>query len=94
MLAAYFPASVPAPVSDLKLPRGAAISMHANTYNRGAPPFSNIIITGNTFLRSGAPAIKLIGFNNGLIASNRFEKSSAPPIDLNRCSNIRIEENN
>ena len=72
-------------------PSGAAISMHAYTFNGGTPPFSNIIITGNSFLRSGAPAIKLIGFNNGLIASNRFEKTSIPPVELNRCSNIRTD---
>jgi hypothetical protein len=59
----------------------------------GAPPFSNIIITGNTFIRPGSAAIRLDSFNGGVIAENRFEQTAKPPLELKRCSGIR-EENN
>ena len=74
-------------------PGGAAISMHTHTYNGGTPPFSNIVITGNTFIRPGSAAIRLDSFHGGVIAGNRFEQTAKPPIELNRCSGIR-EENN
>ena len=74
-------------------PGGAAISMHTHTYNGGAPPFSNIVITGNTFIRPGSAAIRLDSFHGGIIADNRFEQTAKPPIELKRCSGIR-EENN
>ena len=74
-------------------PGGAAISMHTHTYDGGAPPFSNIVITGNTFIRPGSAAIRLDSFHGGVIAGNRFEQTARPPIELKRCSGIR-EENN
>jgi hypothetical protein len=74
-------------------PRGAAVTMHTHTYNGGAPPFHNIVITGNTFIRPGSAAIRLDSFHGGLIANNRFEHTPQPPIVLKRCSDIR-EENN
>jgi len=74
-------------------PGGAAVSMHAHTYDGAAPPFSNIVITGNTFIRPGSAAIRLDSFNGGVIAENRFEQTAKPPIELKRCSGIR-EENN
>jgi hypothetical protein len=72
---------------------GAAISMHTHTYNGGAPPFRNIVITGNTFIRPGSAAIRLDSFHDGVIAANRFEQTTQAPIVLQRCSGIR-EENN
>lgn len=74
-------------------PGGAAISMHARTYDGGVPPFCNIFITGNTFARPGSAAIRLDSFHGGAIADNRFEHVGQPPIELIRCSGIR-EENN
>jgi hypothetical protein len=74
-------------------PGGAAVSMHTNTYDGGSPPFSNIVITGNTFIRPGSAAIRLDSFNGGVIAENRFEQTAKPPLELKRCSGIR-EENN
>jgi hypothetical protein len=74
-------------------PRGAAVAMHTHTYNGGSPPFSNIVITGNTFVRPGGPAIRLDSFTGGNIASNRFEQTGLPPIELKRCSGIREDGN-
>jgi hypothetical protein len=74
-------------------PGGAAISMHTHTYDGGAPPFRNIVITGNKFIRPGAAAIRLASFHGGVITDNRFEHTPQPPIVLKRCSDIR-EENN
>ena len=74
-------------------PRGAAISMHTHTYDGGAPPFSNIVITGNTFIRPGSAAIRLDSFHGGVIAGNRFEQTTQAPIVLKRCSGIRDENN-
>jgi hypothetical protein len=74
-------------------PRGAAISMHTHTYNGGSPAFSNIVITGNTFVRPGSAAVRLDSFHGGLISSNRFEQTSLPPVELKRCADVH-EENN
>jgi hypothetical protein len=74
-------------------PGGAAIAMHTHTYDGGAPPFANIVITGNTFIRPGSVAIRLDSFHGGIIAGNRFEQTAKPFIELKRCSGIR-EENN
>ena len=74
-------------------PGGAAISMHTHTYNGGTPPFSNIVITGNTFIRPGSAAVRLDRFHGGVIAENCFQQTANPPIELKRCSGIR-EQNN
>ncbi|MCY2996188.1 MAG: sulfatase-like hydrolase/transferase [Planctomycetota bacterium] len=74
-------------------PGGAAVSMHTHTYNGGAPPFSNIVITGNTFIRPGSVAIRLDSFHGGIIAGNRFEQTVVPPVELKRCSGICEEDN-
>jgi hypothetical protein len=74
-------------------PGGAAIAMHTNTYDGGAPPFTNIVIRGNTFIRPGSVAIRLDSFHGGIIVGNRFEQTARPPLELKRCSGIR-EENN
>jgi hypothetical protein len=72
-------------------PGGAAVSMHTHTYNGGAPPFSNVVITGNTFIRPGSAAIRLDSFHGGIITGNRFEQTAVPPVELKRCSGIREE---
>lgn len=74
-------------------PGGAAISMHTHTYDGGAPPFTNITITGNTFIRPGSAAIRLDSFTGGTIAGNRFEQTASPPAELKRCCGIREEDN-
>ena len=74
-------------------PRGAAVSMHTHTYSGGAPPFSNIVITGNSFVRPGSAAIRLDSFRGGTIASNRFERTAPSPIELNRCTGIQEKDN-
>jgi len=74
-------------------PGGAAISMHTHTYNGGAPPFTNIVITGNTFVRPGGAAIRIESFNGGVIAGNRFTQTAQPPVELKRCSGIREDDN-
>ena len=74
-------------------PRGAAVSMHTHTYDGGSPPFSDIVITGNTFVRPGSAAIRLDSFSGGVIAGNRFERTAVPPVELKRCSGIREEDN-
>ena len=74
-------------------PQGASVFMHTHTYNGGAPPFSDIAITGNTFIRPGSAAIRLDHFKGGVIAHNRFEQTALPPVELTRCSGIREEDN-
>ena len=73
-------------------PGGAAVSMHTHTYSGGAPPFRNIVITGNTFIRPGSAAIRLDSFHGGIIAGNRFEQTAEPPVELKRCSGICEED--
>ena len=73
-------------------PGGAAVSMYTDTYNGGAPSFSNIVITGNTFIRPGSAAIRLDSFHGGIIAGNCFEEMAAPPVELKRCSGIGEED--
>ena len=74
-------------------PGGAAISTHAYTYGGGVPPFANVFIADNAFVRPGSAAIRLVGFSGGVIASNRFEQVSSPPIELLGCSDIREADN-
>lgn len=56
-------------------PNGQAIEARAhNAQGRdGVPPIERLVITGNTFIRSGGPEPKLIGVKEGRIESNRFE---------------------
>ena len=72
---------------------GAAISMHTRTYDGSAAPFSNIVITGNTFIRPGSTAIRLDSVSGGTIANNRFETTARPPIEMKHCSGIREQDN-
>jgi hypothetical protein len=39
----------------------------------GVPPIERLVITGNTFVRSGGPALSLIGIKDGRIDNNRIE---------------------
>ena len=89
------------------VPHGAAITVYAHTFDRAsAPVFSNLIITGNTFIRPGEAAIALSRVNGGAIASNRFERPIASTawarpkepraqqaIRLARCANFKVRGN-
>jgi hypothetical protein len=74
-------------------PGGSPISMHTRTYGDGAPPFSNIVIAGNTFIRPSSAAIRLDSFHGGIIVGNRFQQMTAPPIELKRCAGIGEKDN-
>jgi hypothetical protein len=87
-------------------PQGATITVYSHTFGRAAPVFSNIVITGNTFVRSGDLAIALSHASGGIIASNRFESPLADPdgarskgpgrpraIRLRDCPGFRVEAN-
>ena len=58
-------------------PRPRAPVIGARAHNAlgqdGVPPIERLIITGNTFIRSGGPALALTGIKEGRIESNRFE---------------------
>jgi hypothetical protein len=41
----------------------------------GIPPIERLVITGNTFTRSGGPAMNLIGIKDSRIANNRIDSS-------------------
>ena len=89
------------------MPHGAAITVHAHTFDRkGAPQFGGIAITANTFIRPGESAVALRGVTGGVISSNRIERpieftALARPdeprrrqaIALSRCADIRVETN-
>ena len=55
------------------VPHGSTISVYAHTFGRSASLLSNIVITGNTFIRPGETAIALSHVNSGVISGNRFE---------------------
>lgn len=56
-------------------PHGAAIDAHAHNaqFQDGIPPIERLVITGNTFTRTGGPAMKLIGIKDSRIEGNRIE---------------------
>ena len=56
-------------------PRGAAIEARAHNAQGqdGIPPIERLVITNNTFTRSGGPAMNLTGINSSRIESNRIE---------------------
>jgi hypothetical protein len=56
-------------------PHGPAIGARAHNAlgQDGVPPVERLVITGNTFIRSGGPALELIGLQGSRIESNRFE---------------------
>jgi hypothetical protein len=56
-------------------PHGATIEAFAhNAQGReGVPPIERLVITGNTFVRSGGSAMKLVGIKDSRIIGNRFE---------------------
>jgi hypothetical protein len=53
-------------------PHNAAIDAHAHNAQGGfgIPPIERLIITGNTFTRSGGPAMNLIGLQDSRIENN------------------------
>ena len=89
------------------LPHGAAITVYSHGFARdSAPTLSNIVITGNTFVRPGEAAIALSRVTHGEISSNRFERvveqtalaRPAQPrhpqaIRLSRCADFRVQGN-
>jgi hypothetical protein len=89
------------------LPHGAAITVYAHGFVRDrAPTLSNIVISGNTFLRPGEAAIALSRVTRGEISSNRFEHvveqtalaqptktRHAQAIRLSRCADIQVQGN-
>jgi hypothetical protein len=56
-------------------PRGSAIDARAHNAQGqdGIPAIERLVITGNTFVRSGGPALSLIGIKDGRIENNRIE---------------------
>ena len=56
-------------------PHGTAIEAraHDSQGRDGVPPMTHLIITGNTFTRSGGPAMSLIGIKDSRIENNRIE---------------------
>jgi len=56
-------------------PHGAAIDAHAhNAQGQDAiPPIERLVITGNTFIRPGGPAVNLIGVQGARITGNRVD---------------------
>ena len=56
-------------------PHGSVIGARAHNAlgQDGIPPIEHLVITGNTFIRSGGPALELIGIKESRIESNRFE---------------------
>lgn len=58
-------------------PRGSAIDARAHNAQGqdGVPAIERLIITGNTFVRSGGPALSLIGIKDGRIENNRIESA-------------------
>jgi hypothetical protein len=60
-------------------PRPHAASIEAYAHNaqgrEGTPPIERLVITGNTFLRCGGPAIRLAGVQDGLIEGNHVDSA-------------------
>jgi hypothetical protein len=56
-------------------PKGSSIEARAHNAEgkEGVPPIERLFITGNTFVRSGGPALHLAGIRDATIANNRFE---------------------
>jgi len=62
-------------------PHGANIDARAHNAQGqdGVPPIERLIIIGNTFNRSGGPAMNLIGVKDARIESNRINYPFMPP---------------
>jgi hypothetical protein len=56
-------------------PHGAAIDARAHNAQGqdGIPPIERLVITGNTFTRSGGPAMNLVGIKDSRIENNRID---------------------
>jgi hypothetical protein len=57
------------------LPHGATIDARAHNAQGkdGTPPIERLVITGNTFTRSGGPAMRLTGIKESRIENNRID---------------------
>lgn len=88
------------------IPHGATITVYAHSYGHGTGRFSNVLITGNTFICPGDAAISLSSVSGGVIAGNRFERPveqtalaqrkeprRQQAIWLSRCEHFRVEGN-
>ena len=55
-------------------PHGTVIDAHAHNAQGqdGVPPIERLVVAGNTFTRSGGPAMNLIGIKESRIEGNRF----------------------
>jgi hypothetical protein len=88
-------------------PRPGGSAIEARSHNAkgqdGVPPIERLTIVGNTFVRTGGPAINLIGVNDSRIDGNRIESAlratilarpkepaERQPIVLHRCASITI----
>jgi hypothetical protein len=89
-------------------PRGSAIDARAHNAQGqdGIPAIERLVITGNTFVRSGGPALSLIGIKDGRIEKNRIESPVratllARPADaadrqaimLRECDEMKVSSN-
>jgi hypothetical protein len=58
-------------------PRPHRSALYARAHNAkgqdGIPPIERLVITGNTFIRSGGPAMELIGLKDSRIENNHIE---------------------
>lgn len=58
-------------------PRPHGASIYARAHNAlghdGVPPIERLVVTNNIFVRSGGPAVELIGIRDGRVERNRFE---------------------
>jgi hypothetical protein len=58
-------------------PRPHGTSIEARAHNAqgqdGVPPIERLVIKGNTFIRSGGPAMSLIGLQESRIENNKIE---------------------
>jgi hypothetical protein len=89
-------------------PHSAAIDVHAHNAQgkAGIPPIQRLTIRGNTFIRSGGPAMNLVGVTGSVIEDNLIESPvratvTARPADasirqaivLRHSSGVNIQNN-
>lgn len=89
-------------------PHGNVIGARAHNalWQDGVPSIERLVITGNTFIRSGGPAIDLTGIKCARITGNRFESrirttilarpeelAEPQPIALHRCESVEAASN-
>jgi hypothetical protein len=56
-------------------PYGATVDAVAHNARgqEGVPPIERLVLSGNSFIRSGGPALRLVGIQHSRIFGNRFE---------------------